>query len=134
MREFSSQFLDNQPEIDYSNVAQQRSTRVHTFLLQASHLVNPDPKTKFQLARLDRKEAVYSSSKNKPLGKIHDQSEGLPEGMDTLSTSFGKKTPKSLSLGEVVMPNIPPHKLEEEFEKGKELYKKVSVSLIVGVA
>jgi hypothetical protein len=75
---------------------------------------------------VDRKEAVYGSHRNMPLGKIPDQSAGLPEGMDTLSVSFGKKTPKCLELGEVVMPRIPRHEVEEKARERRDLYKKVT--------
>lgn len=92
--------------------------------LKAAHLVNPFPKTRFQQARVDRKEAVYHSSKTKPLGKSHDQSDGLPQGLDASATSFGVKTEKGVSVREMVSPHKTSQQVDKEFEEGRDLYKK----------
>lgn len=94
-------------------------------LIQAAHLVNPFPKTRFQQARVDRKEAVYHSSKTMPLGKSHDQSDGLPQGLDASATSFGMKTEKGVSVREMVSPHKTSQQVDKEFEEGRDLYKKV---------
>ena len=37
----------------------------------------------------DKKESVYFSNQRAPLGKSHDQTPGLPKGLDILNTTFG---------------------------------------------
>lgn len=37
----------------------------------------------------DKKESVYFSHQRAPLGKSHDQTPGLPKGLDILNTTFG---------------------------------------------
>lgn len=37
----------------------------------------------------DKKESVYFSNRRAPLGKSHDQTPGLPKGLDLLNTTFG---------------------------------------------
>ncbi|KAK2501878.1 hypothetical protein MC885_014311 [Smutsia gigantea] len=57
--------------------------------IPANILVNPQPITKFQQKIKDKKESVYLSNQRAPLGKSHDQTPGLPKGMDILNTTFG---------------------------------------------
>ena len=89
--------------------------------------MNPPPRTRFEQVDLNLREAVYDSSKSKPLGRTHDQTPGLPKGCDPLQTCFGRKTPKGESLGEIVTPQKSAKQVEEESREGKELYKKVGV-------
>lgn len=43
---------------------------------------------------MDIKENLYASRKNAPLGSMHDQAPGLPEGMDIVTTTFGRPVVK----------------------------------------
>lgn len=52
-------------------------------------MINPEPITTFQQKIKDKKESVYFSNQRAPLGKSHDQSPGLPKGLDVLKTTFG---------------------------------------------
>lgn len=52
-------------------------------------LLNPQPITAFQQKIKDKKESVYFSHQRAPLGKSHDQTPGLPKGLDILNTTFG---------------------------------------------
>ena len=65
---------------------------IYFFILKAKDLVNPECKTLFK-SRLDRKkESLYLSSKEKPLGQSRDNSDYMPSTIDRLQTSFGKPT------------------------------------------
>ncbi len=90
--------------------------------------MNPKRLTKFEQTDLSLREAIYDSSKTKPLGHTHDQAPGLPKGLDPLQTCFGRKTPKGEPLGEIVTPQKSAKQVEEEAKEGKELYKKVGVA------
>ena len=63
-------------------------------VLQAGHLVNPQPNTLYKQTQVDIKEGHYASRKNAPLGNTHDQAPGLPEGMDIVITTFGRPVVK----------------------------------------
>lgn len=52
-------------------------------------MINPQPITTFQQKIKDKKESVYLSNQRAPLGKSHDQTPGLPKGLDVLRTTFG---------------------------------------------
>ena len=43
---------------------------------------------------MDIKEDLYASRMNAPLGSTHDQAPGLPEGMDIVTTTFGRPVVK----------------------------------------
>ena len=53
-------------------------------------MINPQPNTLYKQTQIDIKESLYASRENAPLGSMHDQAPGLPEGMDILTTTFGK--------------------------------------------
>ncbi|CAH2089580.1 unnamed protein product [Euphydryas editha] len=74
---------------------------------QVAELINPPLKTKFQTLVDDLKDTPYSSYWKKPLGKGSDQVPMLPEGLDTLKTTFGKKTEFHGCLYDIVMPKEP---------------------------
>ena len=95
------------------------------FLLQVKDLVNPPHRTRFHQAHLDLREAVYHSSKNKPLGMSGAQAPPLPPGMDPNSTTFGKPIERESSISKLVNPRKSANQVEEEYEEGRELYKKV---------
>ena len=57
---------------------------------QAGELVNTDPKSLFTQRLADKKESsLYLSKQKAPLGRSHDQSPGLPKGMDKYQATFG---------------------------------------------
>lgn len=87
--------------------------------------MNPPLRTRYEEVGVALQEAIYESSKLKPLGQTHDQTPNLPRGVDPQQTCFGKKTPKGESLGEIVTPQKSVKQVEEEAREGKELYKKV---------
>lgn len=74
---------------------------------------------------MGHKEAHYFSNRRMPLGKSQDQSAGLPKGLNPLETRFGRPVDRDISIDEVIAPNKSAKDIEEEFEEGKELYKKV---------
>lgn len=55
-------------------------------------IVNPPYKTLFQQRLVDRKERIYSSHQRAPLGVSHDQSTGLPKGLNRDTFTFGVPT------------------------------------------
>lgn len=74
---------------------------------QVAELINPPIKTKFETLVADLKDTPYSSYWKKPLGETCDQVPMLPEGFDTLGTTFGKKTEFHGHLYDIVMPKEP---------------------------
>ena len=57
-------------------------------------MINPQPNTLYKQAQIDIKESLYASRENAPLGTMHDQAPGLPEGMEILTTTFGRPVVK----------------------------------------
>lgn len=51
---------------------------------------------------MDIKESNYASRKNAPLGITHDQAPGLPEGMDIVTTTFGRPVVKGIIIVHMV--------------------------------
>ncbi len=92
---------------------------------QAEDLINPLPKTKFEQVCVNQQEAIYNSKQKAPLGSSHNQSPGLPSGLNPLSTSFGIKTVRTESAGDMINPQKTASEVEHEFIAGRELYKKV---------
>nr|XP_034377186.1 LOW QUALITY PROTEIN: EF-hand domain-containing family member B [Arvicanthis niloticus] len=60
--------------------------------IPVSSLLNPQPITAFQQKIKDKKESIYFSHQRAPLGKSHDQTPGLPKGMDVINTTLGTPT------------------------------------------
>ncbi|NXY19803.1 EFHB protein, partial [Atrichornis clamosus] len=90
--------------------------------LNVASLISPIPKTNFQEKMQDMKEAIYSSNREAPLGRTHDQSSMLPEGLDVINTTFGIKIIKDLSAGEVVNPPKTFEEVDKEAREGHDLY------------
>uniref|UniRef100_A0A8D0G8J2 EF-hand domain family member B n=1 Tax=Sphenodon punctatus TaxID=8508 RepID=A0A8D0G8J2_SPHPU len=80
-------------------------------------LANPPPKTRFQQKRQDRKEALYLSNREAPLGKSHDQASRLPKGLDVTNTTFGGKV-----IREVINPPKTFEEVDKEAREGHKLY------------
>ncbi len=97
---------------------------------QAVDLINPSPKTKFEHVCVNQQEAIYNSNQKAPLGSSHNQSPGLPSGLNPLSTSFGLKTIRTESAGDMVNPQKTASEVEHEYIAGRDLYKKVKAIII----
>nr|XP_030120822.1 EF-hand domain-containing family member B isoform X4 [Taeniopygia guttata] len=85
-------------------------------------LVSPVAKSEFQEKMQDMKEAIYSSNREAPLGKSHDQSSKLPDGLDIINTTFGVKVFKDLTAGELVNPPKTFEEVDTEAREGHDLY------------
>lgn len=92
--------------------------------LAAMELLNPVRKTRYEQRLQGQLEQVYASKKKAPLGSSHDQSSGLPEGMDPNKTTFGASTLKGESAGTIVSPPKSQAEIEQESGQGRELYKR----------
>ncbi|XP_047926190.2 EF-hand domain-containing family member B isoform X1 [Anser cygnoides] len=90
--------------------------------LSAATLINPLPKTNFQQKIQDRKEAIYFSNREAPLGKSHDQSPMLPKGLDITNTTFGVKIIQDAPAGELINPPKTFEEVDKETRKGHDLY------------
>lgn len=91
--------------------------------LVAGHLVNPSRKSLFSQRMLEKKESIYASRKNAPLGRCHDEKPGLPDGVGSTDVTYGVKTIKDGSAGEMVSPAKTAAQVNAESLEGKELYK-----------
>ncbi|XP_039246580.1 EF-hand domain-containing family member B isoform X2 [Pipra filicauda] len=85
-------------------------------------LISPIPKTVFQEKVQDMKETIYYSSREERLGRTHDQSSMLPEGLDIINTTFGKKTIKDIPAGLLVNPPKTFEEVDKEAREGHDLY------------
>ncbi|XP_031556686.1 EF-hand domain-containing family member B-like [Actinia tenebrosa] len=109
---------------DDPNIAAQINHGVSTKpSLWAGDLVNPPKTTLFSQRMLDKKEAIYASRKNAPLGECHDQLKNLPEGAKLNEDCYGVKTIKDGTAGEMVNPDKKASQVMTESQEGKELYK-----------
>ncbi|NXK62973.1 EFHB protein, partial [Sylvietta virens] len=85
-------------------------------------LISPVAKSEFQEKMQDMKEAIYSSNREAPLGRSHDQSSKLPEGLGIINTTFGIKVFKGLTAGELVNPPKTFEEVDKEAREGHDLY------------
>lgn len=90
--------------------------------LKASDLVSPPPKTRFQSCMDVKKESLYESHINKPLGKPRDNTPFMAADIDRLTTTFGVRTFKDENAGEVVNPPKSHSQVKEESKIAHELY------------
>ncbi|KAM5280052.1 EF-hand domain-containing family member B [Ctenodactylus gundi] len=90
--------------------------------IPANTLINPQPITTFQQKIKDKKESIYLSTQRAPLGKSHDQTAGLPKGLDRINTTFGTAVIRGLGAREVVNPPKSFEKVFEEAKEGHDLY------------
>ncbi|XP_063265193.1 EF-hand domain-containing family member B isoform X2 [Prinia subflava] len=90
--------------------------------ITVASLISPVAKSEFQEKMQDMKEAIYSSNREAPLGRSHDQSSKLPEGLDIINTRFGIKVFKDLTAGEVVNPLKTFEEVDKEAREGHDLY------------
>ncbi|XP_053323213.1 EF-hand domain-containing family member B [Spea bombifrons] len=92
------------------------------YLLSAGSLINSQPITLFQQKLLEKRESVYSSRKQAPLGKSHDQSKAVPAYIDINERTFGRKYKRGMTVGGLINPRKTFDELDEESKKGHELY------------
>ncbi|XP_072649023.1 EF-hand domain-containing family member B isoform X1 [Canis lupus baileyi] len=90
--------------------------------IPAKVLINPQPVTTFQQKIKDKKESIYFSNQRAPLGKSHDQTPGLPKGLDVLNMTFGTAVIRELSARDVVNPPKPYEEVVKEGKEGHDLY------------
>ncbi|CAK8674005.1 unnamed protein product [Clavelina lepadiformis] len=90
--------------------------------LKAKDLVNPQFKSLFKARVDDKKESLYLSKKERPLGKPRDNSAYMPSSMDKLITTFGKPTKFNGTAGEVVNPEKTSNEVESESQIAHEKY------------
>ncbi|XP_010611119.1 EF-hand domain-containing family member B [Fukomys damarensis] len=93
--------------------------------IPANTLINPQPVTAFQQKIKDKKESIYYSNQRAPLGKSHNQTPGLPEGLDIINTTFGTAVIREFSVRDVVNP---PKSYDEVFKEGEERHDLYVVS------
>ncbi|XP_065834963.1 EF-hand domain-containing family member B-like [Oscarella lobularis] len=116
--------------------ANEASTKTHGIStkpsLSAGGLANPPSQTLFNELRQEKKESLYASKQRAPLGRSHDQTGGLPTGLNPLETSFGQPTIIDGSAAEMVNPNKTRTEIDLESTQGQNLYKKSHNSFEVG--
>ncbi|NXU43943.1 EFHB protein, partial [Drymodes brunneopygia] len=93
-----------------------------TSKLTVASLISPVAKSEFQDKMQDMKESIYSSKREAPLGKSHDQSSKLPVGLDIINTTFGIKIVKDLTAGELVNPPKTSEEVDKEARERRDLY------------
>ncbi|KAG7469669.1 hypothetical protein MATL_G00131300 [Megalops atlanticus] len=98
----------------------------------AGSVITPKPKTLYQQKLLQLQEALYSTRKTAPLGKSHDQSPGLPNGLDVARTTFGVKSQQGVTASEIVNPSKNAEQVERENQEGHQLYIKSHNDYFVG--
>ncbi|XP_054846788.1 EF-hand domain-containing family member B [Eublepharis macularius] len=90
--------------------------------IKAALLANPPPKTYFQQKLKQKKESIYLSNREAPLGKCHDLTSRLPKGLDVTNTTFGITTMREGPGGEVINPPKTFEEINKEALEGHELY------------
>lgn len=100
--------------------------------VMAGELLNPYPNSLFRQRLMDKKESIYASHINGPLGKSHDQTPGLPSHLDKNRFTFGIRTEKDGSAGELVSPNKTRAQVSKESESGLHLYKITHADFLPG--
>ncbi|NWS34068.1 EFHB protein, partial [Polioptila caerulea] len=90
--------------------------------LTVASLIRPVTKSEFQEKMQDKKEAIYASNREAPLGRSHDQSLKLPEGLDIINTTFGIKVFKDLTAGELLNPPKTFEEVDKEAREGHDMY------------
>lgn len=98
----------------------------------SGELVNPYPKTLFNQRKLDRKEKIYASHVRAPLGVSHDQSHGLPKGLNRDQFTFGIPTELDIGAGGLINPNKTYAEVEQESAVGMDLYRQTHSNFDVG--
>ncbi|XP_076593004.1 EF-hand domain-containing family member B [Chaetodon auriga] len=119
-----------QPELGVVRVHQGKAddpdvagTLVHGISTKTSHtagsLLNPPQKTWFQQRLQELSETVYAKNKKAPLGRSHDEHAGLPTCYND-KTTFGVKTVRGLTVGDIINPSKTTEEVEMEAQEGHE--------------
>ncbi|KAL1771437.1 EF-hand domain-containing family member B [Sigmodon hispidus] len=90
--------------------------------IPVSTLVNPHPITTFQQKIKDKNESIYFSNQRAPLGRSHDQTPGLPKGLDVINTTFGTPIIRELSASDIVNPPKSFENVVKQSQEGHDLY------------
>ncbi|XP_068944347.1 EF-hand domain-containing family member B [Petaurus breviceps papuanus] len=90
--------------------------------LKAVLLVNPPPISTFQQRFKEKKESLYFSNRRAPLGRSYDQTQNLPESIDTVNTTFGVPIFREITAGDIVNPPKSFEQVFEEANQGHDLY------------
>ncbi|KAM4026931.1 EF-hand domain-containing family member B isoform 2-T2 [Anomaloglossus baeobatrachus] len=90
--------------------------------LSAGSLINAPLKTLFQQKLLEKKESIYASARQTPLGKSYDQAAAFPANINFNETIFGQKYQRSSSAGVLINPAKSFQDVEEESRRGHDLY------------
>lgn len=90
--------------------------------LKASELISPERRSRLEEELNRRRELVYSSTRDRPLGKARDLSSHVPDDLDTINTAFGRKTCFDGTVKECVNPDVSRDQIEEETNKFHQLY------------
>ncbi|XP_073532678.1 EF-hand domain-containing family member B isoform X2 [Phyllobates terribilis] len=90
--------------------------------LSAGSLINAPLKTLFQQKLLEKKESIYASATQTPLGKSYDQAAAFPANINFNETTFGRKYQRSSSAGVLINPSKSFQEIEEESHRGHDLY------------
>ncbi|TMS10505.1 EF-hand domain-containing family member B [Larimichthys crocea] len=111
------------------------STLVHGISTKSSltggGALNPPQKTLFEAKLQELNEAVYASSKKAPLGRSHDQRDGLPACYDD-DTTHGVKTVRGFDVRELLNPSKTAEELEREAQDQHEAYIRSHNAYFVG--
>ncbi|KAJ7351913.1 hypothetical protein OS493_034518 [Desmophyllum pertusum] len=99
--------------------------------LIAGDLVNPSRKSLFSQRMLDKKEGLYASRKNGPLGSCHEQRPGLPNGVGPTDLMLEFRLSKMVSAGEMVNPAKTATQVNDESLEGKNFTKLAIMTLML---
>ena len=94
--------------------------------------MSPPLISNFKQRALVRAESAYLVNKTAPLGKSPDCQ--LPAGIEKTHTCFGVVAVKSDSVAMAISPQKTKKELDEEYDQGKELYKKVFACIVLWAA
>ncbi|KAL8617479.1 hypothetical protein ACOMHN_048117 [Nucella lapillus] len=88
----------------------------------AGEIVGPQPKTLYQQKIVDRKEKHYASHVRAPLGVSHNQTPGLPKGLNRVHFTFGIPTELDAGAGGLINPNKTYAQVEDESAEAHDKY------------
>ena len=94
--------------------------------------MSPPLISNFKRRALDKAESAYFINKTASLGKSPDCQ--LPAGIDKTHACFGVVAVKGDSVAMAISPQRTTEELDEEYDQGKELYKKVFACIVLWAA
>ncbi|XP_014662076.1 PREDICTED: EF-hand domain-containing family member B-like [Priapulus caudatus] len=93
------------------------------FSIMASELVTPAPATLMQAQLDERRERMYASHRQAPLGRSRHQAPDAPCYDTSDATVFGSPQRIKDDAGVIVNPAKSPRQVDAEYEQGRELYR-----------